>query len=203
MSKVKIQGNASGTGTLTISAPNTNTDRTLTLPDGAGEILTDASTLSSSNLSGALPAIDGSALTGLSGGKTIQTVYMSDQNSSGIGSTNGGNWVGAGFNLQITPTDASNYILVKFISSMADSNSAVAGYKWEINNSTSGFNDYAVGYNEFSYNRYGAVSSEIIINPSDTSTINIDIQMYTSNGAQIYMVYPGASYMLMAQEITL
>ena len=67
MSKVKIEGNASGTGTLTISAPNTNTDRSLTLPDGAGEILTDASTLSSSNLSGALPAIDGSALTGVGG----------------------------------------------------------------------------------------------------------------------------------------
>jgi len=33
MSKVKIEGNASGTGTLTISAPNTDTDRTLTLPD--------------------------------------------------------------------------------------------------------------------------------------------------------------------------
>ena len=45
MSKVKIEGNASGTGTLTISAPNTNTDRTLTLPDGAGEILTDASNI--------------------------------------------------------------------------------------------------------------------------------------------------------------
>ena len=39
MSKVKIEGNASGTGTLTISAPNTNTDRTLTLPDAAGEVL--------------------------------------------------------------------------------------------------------------------------------------------------------------------
>jgi len=38
MSKVKIEGNASGTGTLTISAPNTNVDRSLTLPDGAGEI---------------------------------------------------------------------------------------------------------------------------------------------------------------------
>jgi len=72
MSKVKIEGNASGTGTLTISAPNTNTDRSLTLPDGAGEILTDASTLSSSNLSGALPAIDGSALTGIGGGKILQ-----------------------------------------------------------------------------------------------------------------------------------
>jgi len=39
MSKIKIQGNASGTGTLTISAPDTDTDRALTLPDGAGEIV--------------------------------------------------------------------------------------------------------------------------------------------------------------------
>ena len=33
MSLVKVSGNASGTGTLTIAAPNTNSDRTLTLPD--------------------------------------------------------------------------------------------------------------------------------------------------------------------------
>jgi hypothetical protein len=33
MAKVKIQGNASGTGILTVTAPNTSTDRTITLPD--------------------------------------------------------------------------------------------------------------------------------------------------------------------------
>lgn len=38
MSVVKIQGNASGTGIFTIAAPNSNTDRTLTLPDAAGTI---------------------------------------------------------------------------------------------------------------------------------------------------------------------
>ena len=32
MSLVKVSGNASGTGTLTIAAPNTNSDYTLTLP---------------------------------------------------------------------------------------------------------------------------------------------------------------------------
>ena len=57
MSKVKIEGNASGTGTLTIAAPNTNTDRTLTLPDEAGEIVTASG--------GVLPALDGSNLTNL------------------------------------------------------------------------------------------------------------------------------------------
>tara|TARA_R110000824_G_scaffold132643_2_gene295226 strand:- start:478 stop:1071 length:594 start_codon:yes stop_codon:yes gene_type:complete len=38
MSKVVITGNASGTGDFTIAAPNSNTDRTLTLPDEAGTV---------------------------------------------------------------------------------------------------------------------------------------------------------------------
>jgi len=33
MAKLKVQGNASGTGVVTLTAPNTNTDRTITLPD--------------------------------------------------------------------------------------------------------------------------------------------------------------------------
>ena len=40
MSKIALQGDASGTGTFTIASPNSNTDRTLTLPDGAGTIAT-------------------------------------------------------------------------------------------------------------------------------------------------------------------
>jgi hypothetical protein len=38
MSQVKIQGNASGTGIFTLAAPNSNTDRTLTLPDSTGTV---------------------------------------------------------------------------------------------------------------------------------------------------------------------
>ena len=40
MSKVSIQGDASGTGTLTIAAPNTNSNYTLTLPTETGTIIT-------------------------------------------------------------------------------------------------------------------------------------------------------------------
>jgi hypothetical protein len=36
VSQVKIQGNASGTGVFTVTSPNSNTDRTLTLPDASG-----------------------------------------------------------------------------------------------------------------------------------------------------------------------
>ena len=38
MSKITLAPNASGTGTLTVAAPNTNTDRTLTLPDATGTV---------------------------------------------------------------------------------------------------------------------------------------------------------------------
>ena len=39
MSKIAFTPNASGTGTLTIAAPNTDTDRTLTLPDATGTVV--------------------------------------------------------------------------------------------------------------------------------------------------------------------
>jgi hypothetical protein len=42
MSKVALSSNALGTGTFTIASPNSNTDRTLTLPDNTGTILTTA-----------------------------------------------------------------------------------------------------------------------------------------------------------------
>ena len=40
MSKIALTGNASGTGVFTIASPNSNTDRTLTLPDNSGTVLT-------------------------------------------------------------------------------------------------------------------------------------------------------------------
>jgi len=71
MSKISLTPDASGTGTFTLASPNSNTNRTLTLPDAAGELLTTTgdgsglTSLTSANLTGALPAIDGSGLTSL------------------------------------------------------------------------------------------------------------------------------------------
>jgi hypothetical protein len=39
MSKIAISPNVSGTGTFTIAAPDSNTDRTLTLPDAGGSVV--------------------------------------------------------------------------------------------------------------------------------------------------------------------
>ena len=44
MSKIALTPNSSGTGTFTLAAPNSNTSRTLTLPDSAGELLVNGTT---------------------------------------------------------------------------------------------------------------------------------------------------------------
>jgi hypothetical protein len=45
MSNIAIKGGATGTAVFTIESPTTNTNRTLTLPDEAGTVLTSASDL--------------------------------------------------------------------------------------------------------------------------------------------------------------
>ena len=39
MSNAALQGGAGGTGTVTLVAPSTSTDRTLTLPDATGTVM--------------------------------------------------------------------------------------------------------------------------------------------------------------------
>jgi len=56
LSKISLQPNASGTGTFTLAAPDSNTNRTLTLPDEAGSVLTDVSDLAAANLTGDVAA---------------------------------------------------------------------------------------------------------------------------------------------------
>lgn len=66
MSKVQLQGNVSGTGVFTIASPNSNTDRTLTLPDNSGTILTQNSQpsfASTIGVGGATPAASGAGIT--------------------------------------------------------------------------------------------------------------------------------------------
>jgi len=47
MSKISLKPNDSGTGTFTLESPNSNTNRTLTLPDEAGTVLTNVSDIES------------------------------------------------------------------------------------------------------------------------------------------------------------
>ena len=98
MSKVVIAGDASGTGTFTISAPNGNTDRTLVLPDEAGTVLTSAGVPAS-----AVPA-----------GSVIQTVFKIFGDTTTTTTIN--TFVSCvNADLAITTKLANSKLLVKFI----------------------------------------------------------------------------------------
>lgn len=71
MSKIALEPNVAGTGTFSIAAPNSNTNRTLTLPDETGTVLTSVS------------AIPAAQITGLSsGGMTLLGTLATTSGSS-------------------------------------------------------------------------------------------------------------------------
>ena len=74
MSKITLSPNSLGTGTFTLASPNSNTNRTLTLPDAAGELLTTTG--------------DGSGLTGIGAGTVVTWAAF---NGASISITNSGN----------------------------------------------------------------------------------------------------------------
>ena len=91
MSLLAVQGGATGTGTVTLLAPVTNTNRTLTLPDATGTVLTNATT------------------TGFPAGSVLQVVTGT---TSTLVSNNTNVPVDTGLTATITPTSASSKILI-------------------------------------------------------------------------------------------
>ena len=86
MSQVAISGNASGTGTLTIAAPNTNSNYTLTLPTNTGTLISTKSA-----------------------GTVLQVVSATYSTTT---STTSSSYVTSNIQASITPSSASNKILI-------------------------------------------------------------------------------------------
>ena len=63
MSKIALSGNALGTGTFTIASPNSNSDRTLNLPDAGGTVVLDTATQTLTNKTIQNSPIQGGAIT--------------------------------------------------------------------------------------------------------------------------------------------
>jgi len=77
MAKVKIQGNASGTGVLTVTAPNTSTDRTITLPDSTDTLAVN------SDVTNKLPLAGGTLTGTLNVTNELPIIKLTDTNSGG------------------------------------------------------------------------------------------------------------------------
>lgn len=65
MSNLSVRGNASGTGTVIVESPNTNTNRTITLPDATTTLVGTDATQTLTN-----KTISGGSLSGVSGALT-------------------------------------------------------------------------------------------------------------------------------------
>ena len=82
MASIKLTGDTSGV--ITVSAPAAAGTNTLTLPATTGTILDTNSALVSSKLTGALPAISGAALTGISSGGLTQLASAATTSGTSI-----------------------------------------------------------------------------------------------------------------------
>jgi hypothetical protein len=153
MSRITLSGNASGTGAFTIAAPNSNTDRTLTLPDNTGTVLTTASTVSATQIAGALNA---------SGSAPIYAcrawVHFNGGGTPAI--------AGSGNVSSITDNGVGNYTL-NFANAMPDSNYCFVG---------NAVGEFGVSYNSLvgpaAFNTGGC---NVTVQRSSTGTTLVDV----------------------------
>lgn len=118
MSKIALSGNASGTGTLTIAAPNTSTDRTLTLPDNTGTVISTGSTAVVTNamlaagVAGNGPAFAAylsSDQTGLSNYSNTRVTFQTEEFDTAGAFNNTGSTVGSAPAYSFNPQVAGYY----------------------------------------------------------------------------------------------
>ena len=190
MSKIALSPNASGTGVFTIASPNGNTDRTLTLPDEAGTVLTTAGVPAS-----AMPS-----------GSVIQVVTGS--NSGAAITTTSGGLVSSGVSFTFTPKLANSKILVAFYFTGTSTNGgASGGTKYTIyRDSTNLYGDFQ----NLGHLMYSTLATDYIHAPSyvtaadtlsTTATVNYTLyfSLVGSGTASIQRDWAGVHYF--AQEI--
>lgn len=110
MSNIVLQPNSSGTGSITIATPNTNTDRTLNIPDVAGNIVTtgDSATVTDAMMHASLN-LSAKTLT-MPTGHVIQQVIKTS--GTVITVTNSASLTAFGLTQSFTPKFANSTIFI-------------------------------------------------------------------------------------------
>lgn len=167
MSQVKLQGNASGSGSVTIASPNTNSAFTVTLPAATGTFITTASA--------------GTIL------QVVPTSFVGTQ----IGTANT-SFVTTNFSASITPSSASSKVYVVFMGVNLNSNAAYYGAQTLYRNSTNlGGTDGMVQNNNSS--AWLPFTISYVDSPATTSSTTYTIYQRTSNAANTVYVGWGAT----------
>jgi len=129
MSKVALSGNASGTGTFTIASPNSNTDRTLTLPDATGTVQVSGNPISGTTASFSGDVTLGSSVLATPSGSAPSYLCRAWVNFNGTGTVA----IRASGNVSSITDNGTGDYTVNFTAAMSDAN-----YSFAANGSTPG-----------------------------------------------------------------
>ena len=176
MSRIKIAPNDSGTGIFTIESPNSNTNRTISLPDNAGNFLTTGSP-------GAIVQVKSMLFTS-SNFSTTSTTYQDV----------------TGFSLDITPTSTSNKILVMCSATLrmtgggADNNgrgfiALYRGSTWLTNRLQGTYGDSITDLNT-----YNSTTQIFMDSPATTSSTTYQVKIGTYNTNWTASIINDANY---------
>ena len=123
MAKVKITGHASGTGVLTVTAPNTDVDREIILPDAAGTLRISGDASAVAGITSTVSNVTGNG-TWYSLNTSIWTEYI-DSGSDMVNGVytapvTGAYIVTGGVHIASGATTSASQVIVKLVSSNRD-----------------------------------------------------------------------------------
>ena len=195
MSKIALSGNPSGTGTFTIASPNSNTDRTVNLPDAGGDMVLTTATQTLTNKSIAATQLTGTiAAARLPAGSVIQVVSVTKTDAF---STTSSSFVDVtGFAATITPSSATSKILVMVSANAGANPSGVAEFRLLRGNSEILLADSAGSRSRTSFTFYqgsgnngsAGVGTNFLDSPNTTSATTYKITMRSNTDGQIVAV---------------
>jgi hypothetical protein len=200
MSNIVLQPNASGTGSITIATPNTNTDRILNIPDVAGNLVTTGDT--GTVTAGMVSAVNQSSLPAGSLLQTIQTGTIAR-----FTTTTSGTWQDSNTTLSITPSSTSSKILVNVICPVV-----VAGTSQNLRGGIRILRGSTVIWNTYSFselfqvrnadNEFNVVNPATILDsPSSTSSVTYKVQAYLRTGTTLILWESTMGQNMTLQEI--
>jgi hypothetical protein len=164
--------------------------------------ITGTGNIPAANLTGALPAIDGSALTNLpGGGKVLQVVQTYKTNITTLGGTGSYQDI-SGLSVSITPTSASSKILFMCLLSIGTGGNTYAQAQVLRDSTAIGLGDVSGSRPRGTFSLSGSTpyyytetrGCQILDEPNTTSAVTYKIQAQSASGVNIVINTSGEGY---------
>ena len=166
MSKISLEPNASGAGTFTLAAPNSDTNRTLTLPDESGTVATEE------NLPAGYTDADALDLFNATGDAPVFAcrAFVNFDGATGDGDT-----IRASGNVSSVVRTQTGFYTINFAESMPDANYTAAATfdEYSDDGRSTGFVILDMLTQSFSWRTQRASSTSLRVANTELATISI------------------------------